>query len=420
MASSRKTRRRASSSPSEPARVHLEIVAGPGQGTCQEVPEGELRLGRASGSDFRINSDAASRHHATLFKQGDLIVLRDENSHNGTYVNEEEILGETELTAGDRIQIGDSVLCLVVDGVRERAGGVSELLAGDETDESSGAAAVARRLVAFLLAIAGGTFLFIYLLPRLGFVALPSETTPSPPPEPPVTSQPAALAATTGQEQGPALAAPPSPAPISPAAMPPPSQGSAQAATGPMPTAPAPSAVHLPPPASAAAVYRQSAGRMSARKQEEESRRQSFGANRSREERRARKLYLQGDLEQAIEIAEEAGAMRLVGQLKNFRKAEGAARAAFSFKKGTEAIQHYEEAFALDEEIGAGDDSGLASVPGRRVSKALSDLYQQAGEVFLKKSDLARAETFLERSLDYDSTNARSREALKKLRSAAR
>ena len=86
-------------------------------------------------------------------------------------------------------------------------------------------------------------------------------------------------------------------------------------------------------------------------------------------------------------------------------------------KKGTEAIQHYEEAFALDEEICAADKSGRSSVPGRRVGQALSNLYLQAGEAFLKR-DATRAETFLERSLDYDSNNARAREALKKLQAA--
>lgn len=406
MAPSRKTRRRAAASPPRPARVQLEIVAGPGRGTCQEVPEGELRLGRASGSDLRIGSEAASRHHATLFRQGEVIFLRDENSHNGTFVNEEEIHEDTELTAGDRIQIGDSVLCLIVDGVRDRADDAS-VADPDEEDADRGGAPIARYLLAFLLATAGGTLLFIHLLPRLGTVTPPAQTGEAPPPGAPVTAQP---------QRPPLSQAPHAAAALQAQTLPtPPSEPPPALAAVPMDHEPAP-----PPPVSAAAVYRESAGRVSARKQEEESRRQSSRANRSRGERQARKLYIQGEIDQAIEIAEEAGSARLVSQLKNFRKAEGAARAAFSFKKGTEAIRHYEEAFALDEELCAGDDSGLASIPGRRVAKALSGLYQQAGEVFLKKNDLARAETFLERSLDYDSTNVRSREMLKKIQAADR
>ncbi len=424
MTPSRKTRRRASASQPGLAAVHLEIVAGPGQGARWEVPEGALQLGRASTCDVRIDSEAASRHHATLFRQADAIVLRDEDSHNGTFVNEEEIREDTELMAGDRIQIGDSVLCLIVDGAGERSDAAAGPAGSGDEGEAAGARAkaIARWLLALLLSIAGGTLLFIYLLPRLGLVGQPAgagapiqQALPAAQPE--VPAPPTAPAG-----QGMAVPTPPMQAPPVPVAAPAAAAASMAAEHAlPAPATPAPEvpAAALPPPVSAAEVYRRSGGRVSARKQEEEARRHSSRASRSREERRARKLYLQGEIERAIEVAEEVGAARLVGQLKNFQKAEGAARAAFSFKKGTEAIQHYEEAFAIDEEICAGGQADLASVPGRRVSKALSHLYQQAGEAFLKR-DRARAETFFERALDYDGANVRAREMLKKLQSADR
>ena len=54
------------------------------------------------------------------------------------------------------------------------------------------------------------------------------------------------------------------------------------------------------------------------------------------------------------------------------------------------------------------------SVPGRRVARALSQLYQKAGESYFMKHDNERAAMFFERSLEYDSSNAASRSFLKK------
>lgn len=421
MAPSRQTGRQASALSSRPVRVQLEIIAGPGKGARQDIPEGATRLGRSSDSDFRVDNEAASRHHATIFRQSDAIVLRDAGSHNGTYVNEEEIREDTLLRAGDRLQIGDSVLCLIIDGVRERAPEPKKRAVDplDDEDERGGLAFYVKRLVTFVLAIAFGLVLFIHVLPRLGVINTGSGTgdTPAPPtssaaqPQPsqtgaPPSSPPSDSPAPTPQATTatPPAAASPIPSPVAPIA--------------PASPQPAPKVVPPPPPpASAAATYRESSGRLSARKQEEESRRQVSRVNRARAERQARKLYMEGEVDQAIEVAEASGVAHLANQMREFRKSEGAARAAFSFKKGTEAIQHYEEAFALDEEICAADKSGRSSVPGRRVGQALSNLYLQAGEAFLKR-DATRAETFLERSLDYDSNNARAREALKKLQAA--
>ena len=427
MAPSRQTGRQASAPSSRQVCVQLEIIAGPGKGARQDIPEGATRLGRSSDSDFRVDNEAASRHHATIFRQSDAIVLRDAGSHNGTYVNEEEIREDTALRAGDRLQIGDSVLCLIVDGVRERAPEPKrravEPLDDDDEDERGGLAFFAKRLVTFVLAIAFGLALFIHVLPRLGVINTGSGTGDPSAPSTPATAQ---AQPPTGTQ------------PVTPLPTPAPSTASTptpQATTAPLPPAAAPTSAPVPPsapatpqpasqalpppppPASAAATYRESSGRLSARKQEEESRRQVSRMSRARAERQARKLYMEGEVDQAIDVAESSGAAHLANQIREFRKSEGAARAAFSFKKGTEAIQHYEEAFALDEEICAADKSGRSSVPGRRVGQALSNLYLQAGEAFLKR-DATRAETFLERSLDYDSNNARAREALKKLQAA--
>ena len=67
---------------------------------------------RRSGRDFSHpiarSSNFASTNHARLLPQGDVVVLEDLGSTNGTYLNGEPLRGPQPLHAGDRIRIGDS------------------------------------------------------------------------------------------------------------------------------------------------------------------------------------------------------------------------------------------------------------------------------------------------------------------------
>ena len=56
-----------------------------------------------------IGLDGASTQHARLAPHGDVIVLEDLGSTNGTYLNEEPLRGPQPLHPGDKIRIGDSV-----------------------------------------------------------------------------------------------------------------------------------------------------------------------------------------------------------------------------------------------------------------------------------------------------------------------
>ena len=419
MAPPRKSGRRGSSAQSRLSLIHLEIDSGPGRGERLEILEGQTTIGRADDCNFQIDSDAASRLHATVFREGDTVVIRDENSHNGTFVNEVEIDEDTQLLAGDKIQVGDSVLCLVINGSRKR-----ELPEGRSPGKQRGA--FIKNAVGFMAAMVICMSLFIWVLTRLGGESAvpPDAVVPQPAlPEAPSAALPQASQGAADQAQtassaeasasAPAVVPSASSAAVSPAASAP------QTAPAPAPAAPLPApaapAKPLPPPVSAASVYRQSDTRLSPRRTDAASRAASGSkANRAKEEKRARSLYAQGDIQGALELAESVGAASLASRISGFQKAEGAARAAFSFKKGTEAIQHYEEAFGIDEEIMSALGDGTASVPGRRVARELSKLYQKAGETYFKKHDNERAAMFFERSLEYDASNAASRSFLKK------
>jgi pSer/pThr/pTyr-binding forkhead associated (FHA) protein len=68
-----------------------------------------IRIGRAVENDIVIVSKRVSREHALVRREGRQVLLEDLNSANGTYLNDERVLGPAELQDGDKIAIGDVV-----------------------------------------------------------------------------------------------------------------------------------------------------------------------------------------------------------------------------------------------------------------------------------------------------------------------
>jgi len=79
-------------------------------------------LGRAEDCDLRIPLAAVSRHHCRLTVSDDeRLFVRDLDSSNGTYVNNERV-EQAELHAGDRLNIGTVIFTLKLNGVPEEPG----------------------------------------------------------------------------------------------------------------------------------------------------------------------------------------------------------------------------------------------------------------------------------------------------------
>ena len=76
-------------------------------GSAYDLSDGAL-LGRGDQADIRLEDGFASARHARLVPQGDVMVLEDLGSTNGTYLNGEPLRGPQPLHVGDRIRIGDS------------------------------------------------------------------------------------------------------------------------------------------------------------------------------------------------------------------------------------------------------------------------------------------------------------------------
>jgi S1-C subfamily serine protease len=89
----------------------------------------EFRIGRDRSSDLALADPKVSRRHATLWMQGERYYVRDENSTNGTFVNEKRITGAVELRRGDKLRIGSTVFVLKEGQIAEpRRGGISPVV----------------------------------------------------------------------------------------------------------------------------------------------------------------------------------------------------------------------------------------------------------------------------------------------------
>ena len=87
----------------------LEIVEGDGAGRQVALTD-PIEIGRDASSALALEDEQMSRRHARVSAQGDVAIVEDLGSTNGTYVNEQPIEGPRALRAGDRIRVGLTVL----------------------------------------------------------------------------------------------------------------------------------------------------------------------------------------------------------------------------------------------------------------------------------------------------------------------
>ncbi len=85
----------------------VEQATGHQAGTAYDL-SGGATLGRGE-VEIQLGDPFASSRHARISQQGNVVVIEDLGSTNGTYLNEQPLTGPQPLHAGDRIRIGDSV-----------------------------------------------------------------------------------------------------------------------------------------------------------------------------------------------------------------------------------------------------------------------------------------------------------------------
>jgi len=94
-----------------PPQVEWQLRLSEEDGAGEFFPLGEhTRLGRKKTNQIVLDDDQCSLFHAEIQRQDDGYIITDQDSTNGTLVNEERIESPTHLHPGDTISIGDTKL----------------------------------------------------------------------------------------------------------------------------------------------------------------------------------------------------------------------------------------------------------------------------------------------------------------------
>jgi pSer/pThr/pTyr-binding forkhead associated (FHA) protein len=87
--------------------VRLVISDNEGSTTVVPLLRDEISIGRKEGNTIRLTERNISRQHAHLVRVNSVYKLRDLDSYNGVLINGRRVQGESDVTTGDQIQIGD-------------------------------------------------------------------------------------------------------------------------------------------------------------------------------------------------------------------------------------------------------------------------------------------------------------------------
>ncbi len=102
--------------------MEVKLVVANGKNLGQEIPVTgpKFLIGRADDCQLRPRSDVISRYHCVILVEEGFVSVRDFGSKNGTFVNDEQIMGEQELHDGDRLRVGQLEFDVDLFGARGR------------------------------------------------------------------------------------------------------------------------------------------------------------------------------------------------------------------------------------------------------------------------------------------------------------
>ncbi len=104
----------------------LTIEDDEGKPTSLPLVHDEYSLGRGETNAIRLTDRNVSRKHSALKKSGGAWVLADLQSYNGTFVNNERVVGERTVNSGDVMMLGDYRLILTDETAAAAAGAAGQ------------------------------------------------------------------------------------------------------------------------------------------------------------------------------------------------------------------------------------------------------------------------------------------------------
>ncbi len=93
----------------------LVVIHGENLGHRLELADAAVVIGRSPDAELQINHRSISRQHCRIWREANGYRIRDLDSTNKTFLNEQPIL-EAELRDGDHIGVGDSILKFMEQG----------------------------------------------------------------------------------------------------------------------------------------------------------------------------------------------------------------------------------------------------------------------------------------------------------------
>ena len=121
--------------------ARLMGIAGPWKGGTFPLRDDEISIGREPSNQLWITDPALSRRQCVLARRGEDFIIRDLGSRNGTLVNGMPVQ-EQQLSHGDQICIGESVLVLLLDENPQLERNLVEFM---DTAELKGASVLLRK-----------------------------------------------------------------------------------------------------------------------------------------------------------------------------------------------------------------------------------------------------------------------------------
>jgi pSer/pThr/pTyr-binding forkhead associated (FHA) protein len=93
--------------------VKIRAANGKKVGTTFLVWKSPYIIGRHEQADLKITNPQVSVYHCSIVIRGNEVWVRDMDSTNGTFINDERVKGEERLGIGDRLQVGPAVFEII-------------------------------------------------------------------------------------------------------------------------------------------------------------------------------------------------------------------------------------------------------------------------------------------------------------------